>query len=132
MADEQGTKPKGGADQSDDFHSLYANLIRLEAHPFDLLVTFGAIAHQAEQLVARWQAGVTMSWEQAKFLSLYLAIHIDVYERQNGPIEIISAVRPNFVTAAAAKLPLTELLPTALKTAEATNRYEGPPTGGIQ
>ncbi len=132
MADEQSTNTKSEVDQPDNFVSIYANLIRLDAHPFDLLVTFGAIAHQAEQLVARWQAGVTMSWQQAKFLALYLALHIHVYEQQNGAIEIGAAVRPNFVGEAAAKLPFTELLPTALKTAEATNKYEGPPMGGIQ
>jgi hypothetical protein len=106
------------------FVSVAANLMRLHPAAFDLQVVYGELEHtSADKVGALWSAAVTMSWQQSKILALFLALHLQVYEKENGCVEICKAVFPDFVPGAAARLPVDKMFQVALGNVAAPSSY---------
>jgi hypothetical protein len=126
-APETGTppQPNGESNPSDagnldrkaqGFISFGANLMRMHPSAFDIQLMFGELAYYpANKVGALWSAAVTMSWQQSKLLTLFLALHLQVYEKENGCVEICKSVFPDFVPGVAARLPVDRMLDLALR-----------------
>lgn len=79
----------------DDFATLYANNVTLEANAMDLKMVFGEI-DLGKQLVEQ-HTSVTIPWVQAKIIAYYLAVFIAQQEAVNGKIRIPAGVLPDLV-----------------------------------
>jgi hypothetical protein len=81
--------------RGDEFESLYANNVTLEATALDLKMVFGEIDLR-RQLVEQHTA-ITIPWVQAKILSYYLGIFIAQHEAQSGKVTIPASVLPPLI-----------------------------------
>ncbi len=111
------TPPTAGASPTNDtlhrrsetYVSLSANLMQCNPTPMDYQILFGELDNTHGHLVALWNAGIRMSWQHAKLLSLFLASHVHDHEESHGPIVICDALRPDFMPKLLAGLSLKQL-----------------------
>ena len=81
--------------RGEEFESLYANNVTLEATGLDLKLVFGEIDLR-QQLVEQHTA-ITIPWVMAKILSYYLGIFIAQHEAQSGKVMIPPSALPPLI-----------------------------------
>jgi hypothetical protein len=97
--------------RSEDFISVYANIVEMHRTPFDLRLTFGEIESISPRLWIEDRVAVTLSWQEAKRLALYLALQVLGHEqRTKEAIQIPSRTCPNFIRDELANLPINKML----------------------
>ena len=79
--------------------SVYANNVRFESTAWDLRIYFGQLV-PGGKLEVKPHTDVTLSWTQAKLMSFYLQVNIELYEAENGRIRIPQYVLPQPVLGA--------------------------------
>jgi len=73
-------------ERSEDYDSVYANNVTLEATFWDLKLSFGEV-DQGMATISQ-HTGVTIPWSMAKIFAFLLQAQIIGYELQNGQIKI--------------------------------------------
>lgn len=83
--------------RDEDFISAYANNVMVESNAFDLKMIFGIYDHRnALKPVIDQFSSVNIPWPQVKVLILFLQMHVEGYELENGKIKVPdSAVPPD-------------------------------------
>jgi hypothetical protein len=95
---EEETKEKrqehGHFERDEDFASLYANNVILEASALDLKFIFGQLEQHTGEPIVMQHTAVAMPWVTAKLLSYYLQVLIADNESQNGKVKMPVTVLP--------------------------------------
>jgi hypothetical protein len=94
MENIQPTPKNLGFHHTDDFSSVYANHIHMEASVWDLKLLFGELDQSVDPLIVEQHTAVTIPWRQAKLLIYFLKAQLVAYEIVNGKIDIPASVRP--------------------------------------
>lgn len=85
-------KPENG-DQ--DITTEYANNAWFGPTIWDLKIVFGELAPVLlKKGVIDWHTAITLPWTQAKLVSYYLQLNVEIHELQNGLIKIPTVMTP--------------------------------------
>lgn len=90
----------------EDFVSLYANDVTIEANTVDLKLVFGELDLQKKRV--EQHTAITIPWVQAKIFAYHLAVFIAQHEAMNGKIKIPIGVLPDLTA-------IPENVPSALR-----------------
>jgi hypothetical protein len=80
--------------RSQDFRSVYANNALFEASVWDLKVILGQLDQREGKIAVEQHTAVSIPWTQAKLLSYWLRLNIELYEIEHGKIHIPQRVWP--------------------------------------
>jgi Protein of unknown function (DUF3467) len=86
---------KSNFERTADFATHYANNTQFEMSSWDLKLIFGQLDQGTVNAVVQQHTSITMAWVQAKLLSYFLQVNVDIYESENGKIKIPDAVLPH-------------------------------------
>jgi hypothetical protein len=88
--------PEKTSDNGDqDITTEYANNVWFGPTVWDLKLVFGELAPALlKKGVIDWHTAITLPWAQAKLMSYYLQLNVEVHELQNGVIKIPSMMLP--------------------------------------
>jgi hypothetical protein len=84
--------PKATAPEGEEITSDYANNVLLESTIWDLKLIFGEFSQRTGSV--EWHTSMTIPWAQAKLLSHYLQVNVEVWESNNGRITIPEIMIP--------------------------------------
>jgi hypothetical protein len=98
------SKPKKQDDiqyrRADDFVKSYANNAYYESSAWDLTIVFGQLDQPiGSPAIIKQNIAITIPWAQAKLLSYFVRLHVEVNEVQNGKVSIRPDLLPPVPTA---------------------------------
>jgi len=94
IVDKQSQIPQVLFKHAEEFDSLYANNVQLEQSVWDLKLIFGQLDQQSQGGVVEQHTAMTIPWIQAKVMSYFINLHVEVYELVNGKIRVPNEVLP--------------------------------------
>jgi hypothetical protein len=82
MADDSTNQQPGAmqSTRSSDFSSIYANNVFFEASAWDLKIIFGELDQSSGTASIQQRAAVTVPWPQAKLMSFWLRVQVELAE----------------------------------------------------
>jgi hypothetical protein len=80
--------------KDEDFLTLYANNVQVEASVWDLKVIFGNLDQSKQPNQIMQHTAIHLPWIQIKILSYFLPLVVALQEHQFGKIDVPMAVRP--------------------------------------
>jgi hypothetical protein len=83
--------------RDENFESLYANNVNIDATVWDLKLVFGqfnSATRATAQPGIEQHTAITIPWLQAKLLAYYLQLHVAIHEVENGKIAVPDALIP--------------------------------------
>ena len=98
MADDSTNQQPGAmqSTRSSDFSSIYANNVFFEASAWDLKIIFGELDQSSGTASIQQRAAVTIPWPQAKLMSFWLRVQVELAE---ATVKAKIPIRPDLLPA---------------------------------